>query len=92
MITGVSADLLMHCMRENIPCVSLVTETHFVPDPMAAASMITILNNLLNLKISADELVAVGRDIESNVAQITEHMKRGKEKYRKMEGFSPMYG
>ena len=92
MITGISADLLYHCMDKKIPCVSLVTETHFIPDPMAAASMLGILNGLLKLKVPTDELVQVGEQIEDHVKKITEHLKRGREKYKKMEGFSPMYG
>ena len=92
MITGISADLLYHCNDKKIPCVSLVTETHFIPDPMAAATMLAILNSLLKLKVPTDELVQVGEQIEEHVKKITEHLKRGREKYRKMEGFSPMYG
>ncbi|MFH1834761.1 MAG: PAC2 family protein [Methanobacteriota archaeon] len=92
MVTGISAELLMHCSGEGIPCVSLVTETHFVPDPMAAASMIKILNSLLSVKVTTDELVAVGKEIESQVKDISEQIKRGKEKYKQMECLTPMYG
>ncbi|MFH1787833.1 MAG: PAC2 family protein [Candidatus Altiarchaeota archaeon] len=92
MITGISADILMDCIQKKIPCVSLVTETHFVPDPMASASMLGILNKLLDLSVETEELMKVGERIEDHVKNITEHLKRGKEKYRRMEGFSPMYG
>lgn len=92
MITGISADILMYCAGKKIPCVSLVTETHFIPDPMAAASMLKILNKLLNLSVDTEELLEVGEQIENKVKKITEHIKRSREKYMKMEGFSPMYG
>jgi uncharacterized protein len=92
MITGVSADLLMYCMNEAIPCVSLVTETQYVPDPTAAASMLKILNELLGININTKDLAEAGAQVETRVKEITEQLKRGREKYRRMEGMGPMYG
>lgn len=92
MITGISADLLMYCMESKIPCVSLVTETHYLPDPLAAATMVKMLNGLLNLKIPTEDLMEAGEKIECQIKQISEQIKRGHEKYKNMEGFSPMYG
>jgi len=92
MITGISADLLIYCMAERIPCISLVTETQFIPDPTAGASMLRILNSLLHLDIGTKDLDNAGTQIESRVKEITAQLKRGREKYKKMEGIGPMYG
>lgn len=91
-LAGIAADLLIYCDENNIPATSLMVETKHLPDPMAAVSVLKILNKLLNLQMSLKHLIDEGKKIEKLFKELTEQIKRGREKYRKMEGYSPMYG
>lgn len=92
MLTGISSELLLYCMENNIPSVSLMAETERTPDPMASASMIEILDKLLELGIDTKRLIDEGKKIEETFNEVTEQFKRGKEGYREMDDYSPMYG
>ncbi|RLI92501.1 MAG: hypothetical protein DRO94_02335 [Candidatus Altiarchaeales archaeon] len=92
MLTGISSDILLECIECGIPSVSLMVETRYIPDPLGAASLLNILNELLNLKIDTRKLVEKGKEIEDMFREITEQMKRGKEKHEEMSEYSPMYG
>ncbi|MFH0859706.1 MAG: PAC2 family protein [Candidatus Altiarchaeota archaeon] len=92
MITGISSDLLLNCIDKGINTVSLMTETDYVPDPLAAASVVEILNKLLNLSVKTKNLTETGKLIEEKLNEIAKQLRRGKEGYKRMEGFSPMYG
>lgn len=92
MLTGISSELFMYCFERGIPSISLMTETHYIPDPFAAASMLKILNGLLGIDVETENLTETGKQIEKSFREIAEQLKRGKEGYKKMEGLSPMYG
>lgn len=92
MLTGISSELLLYCMENNIPSVSLMAETERTPDPMASASMIEILDKLLELGIDTKRLIDEGKKIEETFNEVTEQFKRGKEGYKGMDDYSPMYG
>ena len=91
MLAGISSDMLLNCMDDEIPAISLMAETEYTPDPLGAASMLKILDKILNLGIDIDKLVKRGREIEEEIKNITEQLKKGKTKHREMDGFSPMY-
>lgn len=92
MITGISSDLLLHCTDRGIPTISLMTETEYIPDPLAAASVVKILNGLLNLNVDTKNLTETGKLIEKKFKEIAKQLKRSKDGYKSIEGFSPMYG
>jgi uncharacterized protein len=92
MLTGISSNLLLYCYEREIPTISLMAETKYTPDPLAAASMLQVLNRLLNLNIDTERLIKEGEEIERMFREITDELKRGKDHYKQMEGFSPMYG
>lgn len=94
MLTGISSDLLLHCIERDIPSISLMAETKVLPDPLASASMIEILDKVLGLRIDTKKLVEEGKKIECMVKDITEQMKRGSDNYKQIsESYSPqMYG
>jgi predicted ATP-grasp superfamily ATP-dependent carboligase len=79
-------------MEYDIPAVTLMSEAHFVPDPLAAAAVLNVLNEYLGLKVDVKKLVEQGRKVESQFKVLFEEMKKGKTGYTKMERFSPMYG
>ncbi len=92
MLTGISSNLLLYCFGKEIPTVSLMAETEYTPDPLAAASMLQVLNKLLDLKIDTEKLIREGKKIEELFKKITNELKRGRKHYAKMEQDSPMYG
>lgn len=92
MLTGISSDLLLFCYEQNIPAISLMAETKYIPDPLAAASMLKVLNKLLNVNINTEKLIKEGEQIEKMFKEVTDELKRGKTHYQQMEDFSPMYG
>lgn len=91
-LTGVSSDILMHCIDGNIPTVALMVETEYSPDAIAAVSMLEILNKLLKVKINVESLKEMGREVEEEFKSILHQMRKGREGYAKMEGNCPMYG
>ena len=92
MLTGISSELLLYCAENNIPSISLMAETEHTPDPMASASMLEILDKLLELGINTKRLINEGKKIEKMFKEVTGQLKRGKESYKGMEEYSPMYG
>ena len=91
MLTGISSDLLLFCADNSIPVTSLMAETHYTPDPLGSASMLTILNGLLNIKIDTKKLVEKGEEFEKTFHQLTEQMKKGADDTQQMCEYSPMY-
>jgi uncharacterized protein len=91
MLTGISSDMLLYCMDNAIPCISLMAETKVLPDPLAAASMLEILRKRLNMSISTQKLIEEGQKIEGMMKDISAQMQRGKEGAKEMDGYSPMY-
>jgi len=90
-LTGVSSNILLHCVEKDIPAVALMVETEYSPDAVAAASMIEVLNRLLKVEINSETLLKMGKDIESQFKRIISQMKKGREGYIRMEE-GPMYG
>lgn len=92
MLTGISSDLLLYCIENDIPSISLMAETKNLPDPLASASMLRILDQILDLGVDCRRLIEEGKRIEEMFKEVGEQMKRGKDGYKQMEDFSHMYG
>ncbi|MBN2014809.1 MAG: proteasome assembly chaperone family protein [Candidatus Altiarchaeota archaeon] len=92
MLTGISSDLLLFCVDNNIPVTSLMAETHYTPDPLGSASMLEILNGLLDLKINTKKLIEKGEEVEKMFQNISEQMKKGIDDTKQISEYSPMYG
>jgi predicted ATP-grasp superfamily ATP-dependent carboligase len=90
-LTGMSSSLMTKCCAIDIPSTSLMVETTYIPDVMAAASITKILAELLQLKIQIDELTKTGKDIESKFKENLEQMKIGQENYKEMHQQLSMY-
>ncbi len=91
-LTGISSELLLGCIEKKIPALSLMAETHYTPDPLAAASMVNILSGVLGIKIDTKNLIEEGKKIEEMYKEISEQIKHGKNGYTEISEFSPMYG
>jgi len=91
-ITGASSTILLGCIENDIPAVTLMSEAHFVPDPLASAAVLNVLNEYLNLNVDVKKLVEQGKKVESQFKVLFQELKKGKSGYTKMEKLSPMYG
>jgi len=91
MLTGISSDILLSCIENDIPTVSLMAETRYIPDPLGAAALVDIVNKLLNLGIDVKKLEDKGEEIEDMFKDIMDQMKKGKECHAGMNEYSPMY-
>ncbi len=92
MLTGISSDLLLYCVENGIPTISLMTETKNLPDPLAAASMLVIVNKILGLEMDTQKLIDEGKKIEVMFNELSTQFKRGKEGYKEtMENYPSMY-
>jgi len=91
-LTGISSELLLNCIDNKIPSISLMAETHYTPDPLGAASMLEILNDLLNLDMDTKNLIEKGKEIEEKFKEIGEQLKKGKDDHKSIGDYSPMYG
>ncbi len=92
MLTGISSDLLLDCIENKIPTVSLMAETRYTPDPLGAASMLRILNELLDLKIDTKKLIEKGEEIEKMFEDISQQLKKGMDDTKKIDEYPSMYG
>ncbi|HIE34386.1 MAG TPA: proteasome assembly chaperone family protein [Candidatus Altiarchaeales archaeon] len=91
MLTGISSDILLSCIEDNIPTVSLMAETRYIPDPLGAAALVDIVNKLLGLGIDVKKLEDKGEEIEVMFKDIMNQMRKGKECHEGMNEYSPMY-
>ena len=93
MLSGISSDLILFCFDNKIPTISLMAETEYTPDPMAAVSMLKVISKLLGLDINTDRITKEGKEIEAVFKRATDEMKRSKENQAEMDDLSPpMYG
>lgn len=92
MVVGVASELMHWCRHHDIPYVSLMAETVITPDPTAAATLLNIINKVLDIKVPTEQLTEVGDAIEAKMTEIMDSIKRGKDGYKQIEADSPMYG
>jgi uncharacterized protein len=90
-LTGMSSSLMIHCCSFDIPATSLMVETTYIPDVLAAASLLKILAELLEVNVDLDELDKAGKEIEQKFRDNLEQMKIGQENYRELHQHMPMY-
>ena len=83
-LTGMSSSLMIKCCGFNIPATSLMVETNYIPDVLAAASLLRILSGLLSLNVNVDELVKTGEEIERKFKDTMEQFKKGQQDYKEI--------
>ncbi len=90
-LTGMSSSLMMKCCGGRIPATSLMVETSYIPDVLAAASLLGILKSLLSVEVDVGELTKAGKEIEERFMENLDKMKLGQERYKEMHQQSTMY-
>jgi uncharacterized protein len=89
-LTGMSSSLMLRCMEKGMPSLALMVETHYVPDVLAASSMLTILNKILDIEIDVKGLEETGKEIEKQVMNFLEQFKKAQEGHQQLSEL-PMY-
>ncbi len=70
-INGISGTLLTRTKTSNIPGSCLFAEVlNQYPDPRAAASIVDVLNRMLNINVDADPLIKEAEEIESRLKEL----------------------
>jgi uncharacterized protein len=90
-LTGMSSSLMIRCCGLNIPATSLMVETSYIPDVLAAAALLEIINRLLGLQVDVKELTKAGKDIEEKFRDNLDKMKIGQDNLREMHQQLSMY-
>jgi len=83
-LTGLSSSLMMECKGMKIPILSLMVETHYVPDALAAATLLDIIGKIVGRTIDVDELRTTGKKIEQKYQEMLAQLKKGQESYQDM--------
>jgi len=83
-LTGVSSTLALNCQEKEIPSISLLVETPYIPDALAAASLLEVLSNLLGLDVDVEELKETGKEFEEKFKEMVKQMNKGQKDYQKL--------
>lgn len=88
-MVGPHALILRECLKEKIPNVVLLAQSHYqYPDPGAAASMIAALNKLLGLDVKVVRLLEQAEEIRLKTRELmqrTQRSMRGMQKAQEQE-------
>ncbi|MFH1403674.1 MAG: PAC2 family protein [Candidatus Altiarchaeota archaeon] len=92
-LTGMSSSLMLRCMDNGFSTIALMVETRYIPDVLAASSILKILNKILGLEIDIKGLEDTGKDIEGQVKNLMEQFKTAHEGHEELKDMSnlPMY-
>ena len=71
--------------KHNIPALSLMVETHNILDHVAAASLLKVLNGVLDLNIETDNLIRDGEQVQEEIKKLSKQLKRERDRYREEE-------
>ncbi len=91
-LAGTSSNVLLNCIEHDIPAAILMVEANFVPDPLAAAPVLEVLNKHLKLGVNVKKLIEHGKKVEGQFKLIFEQLEKEKRKNKDMTMPSPMYG
>ena len=88
-ITGLQATLMKECLKKDIQNMILLVQSHLqYPDPGAAASLITSIAKLTNLKVDTKKLLAEEDEIRVKMRELmqrTQHQMQETQKGQEQE-------
>jgi len=90
-LTGISSSLMLKCIEQKIPATAIMVETTYVPNILASAALLDLLNSLLGLKVDTQELIKAGEEIKTRFESSLEQLKKGQENYQELHQDSLMY-
>jgi len=72
---GLSGTLLTKTASKNIPASCLFGQVlNQYPDPRAAASVVNVLNTMLDIQVNADPLIKEAEEIEARLKELAKHV------------------
>jgi uncharacterized protein len=82
-LVGIHGIMLRECTKQGVNSLYLMTESHYhYPDPEAAATVIEILNKILNLNVGVKELLEKGEEIKIKARDL---MRRTQDEMKQMQ-------
>ncbi|MCD6146095.1 MAG: proteasome assembly chaperone family protein [Methanosarcinales archaeon] len=92
-ISGIAGSIVTECLARNIPAISLLGSTRSLnPDPLAAAAVIKVLNNLYDLSIDTEKLIKQAEQIELEMQKLAEAVQETVEEEEPPKPLLSMYG
>jgi len=79
--TGISASLLVNGKAQNVPVMLLLGTLHAKEDFRAAAEIIKMLDQMLELNVDYDSLLEQAKSIEREVSSVMQHSKSASTMY-----------
>ncbi|MCE7697466.1 MAG: proteasome assembly chaperone family protein, partial [Methanobacterium paludis] len=74
-VNGLSGTLLTRTTTKNIQASCLFAEVlNQYPDPRAAASVVNVLNRMLNIDVNAEPLIKEAEEIEARLKELAKHV------------------
>ena len=74
-VSGLSGTLLTRTATKNIQASCLFAEVlNQYPDPRAAASLVNVLNRMLNIDVNAEPLIKEAEEIEARLKELAKHV------------------
>jgi len=76
-VNGLSGSLLTRTAIKDIPASCLFAEVlNQYPDPRAAASLVNVLNKMLNIKVNAEPLLKEAEEIEERLKELANRVQK----------------
>ena len=92
-ILGVSGELILECIDDNVPILSLMAESYTnIPDGFAAAELLTYVSNLVGIKINTKPLVSEAEIFERKIKDIISQFSKLKQAKQQDKSKYMMYG
>ncbi len=74
-VNGLSGSLLTKTATKNIPASCLFAEVlNQYPDPRAAASLVNVLNKMVNIDVNAEPLIKEAEEIEERLKELAKRV------------------
>jgi uncharacterized protein len=85
-MVGPHALILRECLKNKVPNVILLAQSHYqYPDPGAAASMVMALNKLLGLKVDVKRLLEQSDEIRLKTRELMQRTHREMQRMKKAQ-------
>jgi uncharacterized protein len=79
-VSGLSGTILTRSIIKNIPASCIFAEVlNQYPDPRAAATVVDVLNRMLNIEVSAEPLLKEAEEIEARLKELANTVQGGQE-------------
>jgi uncharacterized protein len=76
-VNGLSGSLLTRTATKDIPASCLFAEVlNQYPDPRAAASLVNVLNKMLNIEVNAEPLLKEANEIEDRLKELANRVQK----------------